>query len=43
MSLYSQEEEQEVQVFYLYFEDCFSKKRLWKILFSIAGYIQSNT
>lgn len=26
MSLYSQEEEQEVQVFYLYFEDCFSKK-----------------
>lgn len=26
MSLYSQEKEQEVQVFSLYFEDCFSKK-----------------
>lgn len=25
MSLYSQEKEQEVQVFSLYFEDCFSK------------------
>lgn len=40
MSLYSQEKEQEVQVFSLYFKDCFSKKkRLWKKAFSIAGYI----
>ena len=41
MSLYSQEKEQEVQVFSLYFEDCFSKKTDYKSCIAIVQFVKT--
>lgn len=41
MSLYSQEKEQEVQIFFLYFEDCFSRRTDYKSCIAIVQFINS--
>lgn len=41
MSLYPQEEEQEVQVFSLYFEDCFSRRTDYKSCIAIVQFVNS--
>ena len=41
MSLYSQEKEQEVQIFSLYFEDCFSRRTDYKSCIAIVQFINS--